>query len=123
MQTKSKIGVCLDYSIAYLLEEKNEEKVITIIESEDDEIIDSIEANDEIPEKRHRKDHIFFKKIFDMVKGFDKVMLFGPASVKNEILKRIKAHKLVNIEVFNNPNQDKVTDNEKFEFINNYFGN
>ena len=119
MLHKSKIGVCLDYSIAYLLEEKNEERVITIIEANDEPTVLARPQN----RRKHAKDHVFFKKVFDIVKDFDKVLLFGPASVKKELLNRIKANKSLEIEVQNDTQQEKVTENEKIEFINSYFEN
>src|SRR6476620_3106561 len=122
MLHKSKIGVCLDYSIAYLLEEKNEEKVITIIESDEEEAIQP-NADDSNQLRKRRKNQAYFKQVFEIVKDFDKVLLFGPASVKKELVNRIKAHKLFNIEILNNSNKDQVTESEKIEFINNYFEN
>ena len=113
----------MDYSIAYLLEEKNEERVITIIEA-NDEPAAPLTVNDKNNTLRtRRKDHVFFKKVFEIVKDFDKVSLFGPASVKKELLNRIKADKLLHIEIQNDPHQDMITDTEKIEFINNYFDN
>ena len=109
MLHKTKIGVCMDYAVAYLLEEKNHEKVITIIEAD--------EEPKAAPHKRHQE---FFKKVYDLIKDFDKVALFGPAAVKRELLSRIKAGKLP-IEIQNNPIEDNVTETQKFDFINEYF--
>ncbi len=106
----------MDNSVAYLLEEKNHERVITIIEADDDDDL----TMDPMAHPA-RKDHKFFKKVFDMVKDFDKVSLFGPASAKRELLNRIRANKLFHIEIQNNPIEDNVTETQKIDFINEYF--
>ncbi len=117
MLHKTKIGVCMDNTVAYLLEQKNHERVITIIEANEDEDLDL----DHTPAQPTRKDHKFFKKVFEMIKDFDKVSLFGPAAAKRELLNRIRANKLFHIEIQNNPIEDNVTENQKIEFINEYF--
>ncbi len=114
MPYKNEIGVCVDYGVAYLLEEKNDENLITIIKADD---IDIAAAG----EKPMRKDHAFFKKIFDTVRDYDKISLFGPASAKNEILQRIRANKLSHIKIKNNPVEEKITENQRIDFINGYF--
>lgn len=104
MLQKKSIGVCFDNGVAYLLEEKNDENIITIIEA------------DESQQK-----HTFFRKVFNVVKDFDKVSLFGPAYAKNELLFRIKKDRGHDIEVLNHPIDDKITENQKIDFIKEYF--
>jgi hypothetical protein len=115
MLYKNEIGVCVDYGVAYLLEERNDENIITIIKSDD--------ALEEIGihEKKLRKDHAFFKRIFDAIRDFETVSLFGPTSAKNEILQRIRANKLSHIKIENNAVEEKITENQKIDFINRYF--
>lgn len=108
MLHKNKIGVCLDKHVAYLLEEKNHEKVITIIEA-DETIKNSALQNKE-----------FIKKVYEVVKDFQKVSLFGPATIKKDFLQRVKAGRLP-IEIQNNPIEENLTEAHKFDFINEYF--
>lgn len=120
MLHKTKIGVCMDEGVAYLLEEKNDENVITIIGADESPETDMAILN--VNRRKSVKDHAFFKKIFEIIKDFDTVFLFGTASVKNEILSRIKANKLLDIEIQNfQLSDDNITENEKIEFINRYF--
>ena len=101
---KKKIGVCLDEGIAYLLEEKNDENVITIIQTDDSEI-----------------KHTHLMKVFEIVQDFDKISLFGSSAAKNELIHRINNNKLLNIEIQNHQSTDKITENQRFDFINSYF--
>ena len=118
MLQKSKIGVCMDHCIAYLLEEKNEEKVITIIEAEL-----CVDDKGTTAKRRRSMDAAFFKKVFEIVKDFDEVLLYGPASAKREIVNQIKANKLFNIEIQTKSTSELITESQKIKFINNYFDN
>jgi len=100
----------MDDGIAYLLEEKNDENVITIIEAEHS-----------IDETHIRNEKSFYKKIFELIKDFDKIALFGPVKVKNELINYIKSNKLLQIEIQNNPIENKITENQRIDFINEYF--
>ncbi len=119
---KTKIGVCVDDGVAYLLEEKNDEKVITIINADEDIDIDLEDDFEDIivQSPQLRRKQAFYYRVFDIIRNFDKISLFGTASAKREIMSRIRAHKL-NIEIQNNPLEEKITENHKIEFINQYF--
>ena len=115
MLHKTKIGVYLDERIAYLLESKNEEKVITIIEADD-------EGENYVmrPQSRNRA---FIKKIFDLVRDFDRVFLYGPEAAKRELLNRIRSERGLQIEILNGNREEKVSDTQKYQFISEYFAN
>jgi len=121
MLNKTQIGVCMDYSVAYLLEEKNDERVITIIEADVASAADVVSAEIVSQVNPNGKNHGFYKKVFELIKNFDRVSLYGPTPVRNEILNRIKANKLLNIEILSNPVEGKITENQKIDFINAYF--
>ncbi|MBF0695553.1 MAG: hypothetical protein IR153_10915 [Flavobacterium sp.] len=120
---KTKIGVCVDEGIAYLLEEKNDEKVITIIDADeeiasnrDDEFEDTV-----VMSPYMRRKQSFYHRIFESIKNFDTISLFGTPSAKRELLLRIRANNLNEVEIVNNPLEEKITENHKIEFINRYF--
>ncbi len=115
MLHKYEIGVCLDEDVAYLLEEKYDEHLITIIHADDV----GPEHNIVKPKSRHRKQR-FLKRIFEMIRDFDKVSLCGPASVKSEIKKLFKDHSVRAVQI-DESHGDQVTESEKLEFINSYF--
>jgi hypothetical protein len=121
---KTKIGVCVDDGVAYLLEEKNDEKVITIIDADEETNIDIVEELEDttiVQTPYMKKKQAFYYRVFEIIKNFDNISLFGTASAKREIMSRIRAHKLNHIEIQNNPLEDKITENHKIEFINQYF--
>jgi hypothetical protein len=121
---KTKIGVCVDDGVAYLLEEKNDEKVITIIDADEETTNDNIEEIEDttiIQTPYMKKKQAFYYRVFEIIKNFDNISLFGTASAKRELMTRIRAHKLNHIEIENNPLEEKITENHKIEFINQYF--
>jgi hypothetical protein len=107
---KEQIGVCMDDHVAFLLQQQRDENVITIISSE------------EMQEECKRKDHTFYKKVFEALRDFEAVHLFGPKAAKDEIVRRIKSEKLSNIKVVNGSADEKMNDKGKIAFINNFFG-
>jgi hypothetical protein len=116
MLHKNEIGVCVDESVAYLLEEKNDENLITIIRA--DEIG---EEKGTLRQKRRQKKLAFYRKVFELIQDFDKVSLFGSAAAKNEIIKQIRANKLRNIQIQHDTPGAEITENQKIDFISRYF--
>ena len=114
MLHKNEIGVCLDEVVAYLLEEKYDENLITIIHADDNDGKSAAKA------KLKNRKQAFFKKIFEIIRDFDKVSLCGPASVKSEIKKLFKDNSVREVQI-NENESDEVTETEKLEFINHYF--
>jgi len=123
MLEKTKIGVCIDYRVAYLLEEKNDEKVITIIEADVASASDEINADAVSQLNPTGKNHGFYNKVSDLIMGFDHVSLLAPDPVKNEILKRIKNNGGLEMNIQNKDIVGKLSENQKIEFINTYFAN
>lgn len=103
MFEKTKIGVCIDYRVAYLLEEKNDEKVITIIEADVASAADEINADAVSQVNPTGKNHGFYNKVSDLIMGFDQVSLLAPDPVKNELLKRIKSNGIREVDIQNKP--------------------
>jgi hypothetical protein len=113
MLHKHEIGVCLDEDVAYLLEEKHDENLITIIHADEDPY-----------QKKTRTKHkrqAFFKKIFELIRDFDKVSLCGPATLKSEIKKLFKDNSVREVQI-KESDSEEVTESQKLDFINHYFG-
>jgi len=114
MLHKYEIGVCLDEDVAYLLEEKFDEHLITIIHADDETEPEAVKTK-----SRSRKQR-FLRRIFEMIRDFDKISLCGPAAVKSEIKKLFKENSLRAVQI-DESEADEVTESQKLEFINAYF--
>jgi len=111
MLHKYEIGVCLNEDVAYLLKEKYDENLITIIHADE---------QDADRKTRNRK-QAFFKRIFEMIRDFEKVSLCGPASVKTEIKKLFRDNSLKDVQI-DESDGEEITESQRIEFINSYFG-
>lgn len=68
-----------------------------------------------------QKQHAYYDKLGDVIKNYDRVVLFGPTSAKEELFNRIKkdrAFEKIKIEI---KHADKMTDNQQHAFVKNYF--
>ena len=63
----------------------------------------------------------FYKKLSDIIKNYQEIVLFGPTDAKNELLNLLKADHLfenIKIEV---KHADKMTKNNMHTFVKEYF--
>ena len=114
--TKSKIGVYLEYSIAFLLERKDDENLITIIRATEDDVPEAPP-----PITRHRKNREFVRKVADHVKSYDSISLTGNQSAQKALMREIADGKDHPIEVRALPPKRGNTEQQRIDFINSYF--
>jgi len=114
--TKSKIGVYLDYSIAFLLERKDEENLITIIRPTEDDVAESPP-----PITSQRRNREFVRKVADMVKPFDRISLSGNQAAQTALIRQIADDKDHHIEVNALPPGNGRAEQRRLDFINSYF--
>jgi hypothetical protein len=114
MWHKHEIGVCVDEDIAYLLEEKNDENLITIIHADESDAISPAKI------KTKSRKQAFLKKIFENIRDFDKISLCGPAAVKAEIKKLFRENSVKEVQIEESEG-DEITESQKLDFINEYF--
>lgn len=122
MLHKNEIGVCVDKNIAYLLEEKNDENLITIIKADDPGDSEPAKQTYDAlrPKKKLRKNE-FYRKVFEMIRDFDKVSLFGPTSAKKEMMRLLNASQVSKINLEESEDDEEITESQKIDFINRYF--
>ena len=123
MENIRKLGVWMDHSNAYLMEFANDIIVQRVVS---ELTIHETEFNFYKGEKLiHKKEqHLqlsYYKKIGDIIKKYQDVVLFGPTDAKNELLNKIKTDHLfegIKIEV---KNSDKMTEDQMKTFVRDYF--
>ena len=123
MNNIRKLGVWMDHSNAYLMEFANDIIVQRVVS---ELTIHETEFNFYKGEKLiHKKEqHLqlsYYKKIGDIIKKYQDVVLFGPTDAKNELLNKIKTDHLfegIKIEV---KNSDKMTEDQMKTFVRDYF--
>ena len=124
MKTEKKIGVYLDHAQAHFINFQHESENIDAINSDFDhfEKEKSLSKSESGMHNKEQQDlSAFFKMIAKVIINHDDVLLFGPTDAKVELFNYLQSeHKYdkIKMEV---KNSDKLTENQKFEFVRNHF--
>jgi hypothetical protein len=123
MNNIKQLGIWMDHSNAYLMEFKSDIIVHRIVSelTNHDEEFNFYKGEKLIHKKEQHLQLSYYKKIGDIIKKYQNVVLFGPTDAKNELLNLIKTDHLfenIKIEV---RNSDKMTEEQMQTFVRNYF--
>ena len=123
MNNIRKLGIWMDHSNAYLMELANDiivQRVVSELANPDAEF-NFYKGEKLIHKKEQHLQLSYYKKISDIIKKYQEVVLFGPTDAKNELLNQIKTDHLfedIKIEV---KNSDKMTEDQMQTFVIDYF--
>lgn len=118
------LGIWMDNSTANLIEFGQEPTEIRTIESKftQTEREQSLSKGEN---RMHNKEQQFqaeyYKKLSEIIKNYEEVILFGPTNAKVELLHILQENHhfdMIKIEV---QNADKMTDNQQVAFVKEYF--
>jgi hypothetical protein len=124
MKTTKRLGIWMDHSIAHLMELKNNniESEIIVAQSiihEDIEINWKDESS--IQNKVQYNLSHYFKKLIDVIKDFDELLLFGPTNAKNELFNLIdNIHNMDMIKITIRTT-DKMPEDQQKTFVRDFF--
>lgn len=124
MKTIKKLGICMDHANAHLIEFSDEVKATETISldfdnQDKDETLQRSES--EMNNKQQQRQNAYYKKLAAAIRDFAQVVLFGPTNAKSELFNSLRQNHLfdsIKIEVINS---DKMTDNQQYEFVREYF--
>jgi hypothetical protein len=123
MNNIKQLGIWMDHSNAYLMEFTNDiivHRIVSELTNHDTEF-NFYKGEKLIHKKEQHLQLSYYKKIGDIIKKYQDVVLFGPTDAKNELLNLIKTDHLfedIKIEV---RNSDKMTEEQMQTFVRNYF--
>ena len=123
MNNIRKLGIWMDHSNAYLMELANDiivQRVVSELTNHETEF-NFYKGEKLIHKKEQHLQLSYYKKIGDIIKKYQEVVLFGPTDAKNELLNQIKTDHLfegIKIEV---KNSDKMTEAQMQLFVTDYF--
>jgi stalled ribosome rescue protein Dom34 len=124
METKKKLGIWMDHSIAYLMEFTTSAFEIKTIESEfhkQKKIQTSSKSDSLMRNKEQQKLFSYYKKISEIIKDYKKVILFGPSNAKVELFDFLSEdERFIKIK-FEIKNTDKMTKEQKNSFVMDMF--
>ena len=123
MNNIRKLGIWMDHSNAYLMELANDiivQRVVSELANHETEF-NFYKGEKLIHKKEQHLQLSYYKKIGDIIKKYQDVVLFGPTDAKNELLNKIKTdHLFVGIK-FEVKNSDKMTEDQMKTFVRDYF--
>jgi hypothetical protein len=123
MNNIRKLGIWMDHSNAYLMELTNDitvQRVVSELANHETEF-NFYKGEKLIHKKEQHLQLSYYKKIGEIIKKYQDVVLFGPTDAKNELLNQIKTDHLfedIKIEV---KNSDKMTEDQMQTFVKDYF--
>jgi len=80
-------------------------------------------SEDGMHNKEQQSQHEYYKKLGDIIRNFQDVLLFGPTNAKIELLNLLRAdHQFEKIKL-ETKDSDKMTQNEQHAFVKDYFSN
>jgi stalled ribosome rescue protein Dom34 len=123
METKKHLGIWMDHLNAHLIDLNSKKNNHSITSKFTFDTKDKALRKNEnlMHNKEQQMNELFYKEIAAEILKYDNVVLFGPTNAKQEL------HNLLNkdlhfkdIKIDIEP-ADKMTDNEKYAFVENHF--
>jgi hypothetical protein len=124
MKDIKQLGIWMDHSNAFLLEIVNDtiETNSVVSELSDPEAEFNFYKGEKLIHKKEQHLQLsYYKKVGEIIKKYQEVVLFGPTDAKNELLNLLKTDHLfenIKIEVINS---GKMTESQMQTFVREYF--
>jgi hypothetical protein len=122
-QTKS-LGIWMDHANAHLMEFTTDPITTDIISnsySHREKEHSLGKSEESMHNKQQQSQHEYYKKLGDIIRNFQDVLLFGPTNAKTELLNLLRAdHQFEKIRL-ETKDSDKMTQNEQHAFVKEYF--
>jgi len=124
MKTTKQLGIWMDHSIANLIELSNEKVIKKTLKIAPAFLgpLENLRLNESLINNKvqnHLSD--FYKKISDVIKNFDEVLLYGPTHAKTELFNQLKQDIHFDSIKIDVQAADKMTDNQQESFVKRYF--
>jgi len=124
MKSIKQIGIWMDHSTASIMELSDDTIVTHSVVSESTyqkKEHSFIKHEKLIHNKEQQQQSNYYKKLSDIIKNYQEVILFGPTDAKNELLNLLKDDRLFeNIKIVVE-HADKMTENQMHAFVKEYF--
>ena len=124
MTNAKNLGIWMDHSSAHLIEFTTDPMETKTIESAfTHEVKEQSFSKGEhlMHNKEQHQESGFYKKLAEIIKGYEKVLLFGPTDAKTELYNILKAdHHFEKIKIEVKP-ADKMTEHQQHAFVKEHF--
>lgn len=124
MKITKQLGIWMDHSTAHLMEASNGPIVTTTIESEfthREKERTLIKGEHMMHNTEQQKQQAYYKKLGDVIKDYDQVLLFGPTHAKDELANMLKEDRGFKESKIHIRHADKMTENQRHAFVKDHF--
>ena len=118
------LGIWMDHSNAFLMELTKDKIVTNSVVSESvhqEKDFNLYKSEKLIHTKEQHQQSSYYKKISDIIRDYQEVVLFGPTDAKQELLNLLRVDHLfenIKIDVLNS---DKMTESQMQDFVREFF--
>ncbi|HCE57819.1 MAG TPA: hypothetical protein DER09_08375 [Prolixibacteraceae bacterium] len=124
MKSIKQLGIWMDHSVAELIEFSNKKVIKKTLKIAPAFLgpLENLRLNESLinnKEQNHLSD--FYKKISDVIKNYDEVLLYGPTHAKTELFNQLKQDVHFDSIKIDIQSADKMTNNQQEAFVRKYF--
>ena len=124
--TTQKLGIWMDHLNAHLTEisiDPVQTKTI-ISEFTHQQKADSNDKSESLMHnKEQHREHSYYKKLGEIIRNYQDVVLFGPTDAKTELLNLLRKDHHFDKIIIEVKQTDRMTENQEHAFVRNYFVN
>jgi hypothetical protein len=124
MTTEKSLGIWMDHSSAHLMELTSGPITTTVLDSAFTGVTkeESLEKGEKLMHnKQQHSQAAYYKKLGELIRNYDDVLLFGPTDAKTELLHVLRSDHIFSTIKIEVKASDKMTINEEHAFVRNYF--
>lgn len=118
------LGIWMDHSSAHAMTYVNDSIITEVIDSaftSQDREATLAKSENIMHNKEQQQQGSYYKRVGDVIKNYEKVIIFGPTNAKSELANLLKEdHHFDNIEIEVKP-ADKMNAHEMQTFVKDYF--
>jgi hypothetical protein len=124
MKVLKRVGIWMDHASAHIIEFTTDPMQTKTIESEfthEEKVLSYEKGEGHMHNNEQRQQSDYYKKLGEVIKKYDEVILFGPTAAKTELLNNLSQdNHFANIKI-EVKQTDKMTENQQHAFVKHYF--
>jgi nitrogenase subunit NifH len=122
--TKKSLGIWMDHSNAHVMEfttDPIETKIVSSKFTHEEKENSLGKSENVMHNKEQHQQAEYFKTLAEVIKDYEKVILFGPTDAKVELFNVLKTDHRFSKTKIEVKQSDKMTENQKHAFVREYF--
>jgi hypothetical protein len=124
MSATKKLGIWMDHSKAHLMDFSGvsiESSSIVSASTNQEKENSLIRGESQMHNKENQLQSSYYNKIGEVIRNYEDVILFGPTDAKTELLNILTTDHLFSGIIIKTRQTDKMTENQQYAFVKDYF--